>query len=439
MPVAVYILGLGIFAQGTSEFMLSGLLPSLADDLGVSVPDAGLLISAFAVGMIVGAPLLAVATLRWPRRTALVVFEAVFAAGHVVAALAPGYGVLLATRVVSAIAYAGFWAVAAVTAVSLAPAGAKGRAMAVVSSGLSAATVVGVPAGTFLGQHAGWRAAFWAVAALTVLSLTAVLAVLPGGRGTEAAPPALGRELGALRRGRLWLAFGTTALSFGAVMASFGYLGALLEETSGIAEGWVPAVLSLFGLGAFAGLSVGGRMVDARPYLTHVIGLSGLVAVSAALGLTATSAPTAVTLVFLLGLAGFLTQPALAARVFTIAGDAPTLAGALNTSAFNVGITAAPLLGGLAIGTGRDYASVAWVGAGLAALALVAVALAARLDGRAVSTADGGAVSAVDGGVVSTVAGSADSAVDGEAGWTETRTPGRTPQRSKAPASASST
>ncbi|MEV5141712.1 Cmx/CmrA family chloramphenicol efflux MFS transporter, partial [Streptomyces syringium] len=344
MPVAIYILSLGIFAQGTSEFMLSGLLPTMAEDLGVSIPDAGLLISAFAVGMLVGAPLLAVATLRMPRRTALVAFQAVFIAGHVVGALSPSYELLFATRVVTAVAYAGFWAVAAVTAVSMVPAESRAKAMSVVASGLSLATVLGVPAGTVLGQHAGWRAAFWAVAVLTAASLVSVMLFLPGRLGADGPARTVRQELVAFVRPRLWLSYGITALSVGGVIVSFSYLAPLLTEVSGVPESWVPAVLSLYGVGALVGLTIGGRTADARPFPTLFIGLGGLVAFSLALWGAASHTVLAVVLVFFLGLVGFVTNPAVQARVFALGGDAPTLVGAVNTSAFNVGITVAPML-----------------------------------------------------------------------------------------------
>ncbi|MGX8908039.1 Cmx/CmrA family chloramphenicol efflux MFS transporter [Streptomyces netropsis] len=382
MPVAVYILSLGIFAQGTSEFMLSGLLPTLAEDLGVSIPDAGLLISAFAVGMLVGAPLLAVATLRMPRRTALVAFQAVFIAGHVVGALSPSYELLFATRVVTAVAYAGFWAVAAVTAVSMVPAESRAKAMSVVASGLSLATVLGVPAGTVLGQHAGWRAAFWAVAVLTAASLVSVMLFLPGRLGADGPARTVRQELVAFFRPRLWLSYGITALSVGGVIVSFSYLAPLLTEVSGVPESWVPAVLSLYGVGALVGLTIGGRTADARPFPTLFIGLGGLVAFSLALWGAASHTVLAVVLVFLLGIVGFVTNPAVQARVFAIGGDAPTLVGAVNTSAFNVGITVAPMLGGLAIDAGLGYRSVAWVGAAIGVAGLLATALAAALERR---------------------------------------------------------
>ncbi|MEV4439229.1 Cmx/CmrA family chloramphenicol efflux MFS transporter [Streptomyces sp. NPDC049577] len=385
MPLAVYILALGIFAQGTSEFMLSGLIPTIADDLGVSIPDAGLLVSGFAVGMLVGAPLLAVATLRMPRRTALACFQAVFIAAHVVGALSPGYALLFATRVVSAVAYAGFWAVAAATAVRLVPTESRARAMSVVTMGLSLATVLGVPAGTILGQHAGWRAVFWAVAALTAVSLVSLVLFLPDDRRTAAdaeGAPSVRRELAVFSRPRLWLSYGLTALSCGCVIAIFSYLAPLLTEVSGMPEGWVPAVLSLFGVGALVGLAVGGRTADARPLPTLGTALAGMTVTSLALWWGAGSAPVTVVLVFFLGLFGFLSSPVVQSRVFAIAGDAPTLVGAVNTSAFNVGITLAPMLGGLTIDAGLGYASVAWVGAAIAVAGLLALIPAAALERR---------------------------------------------------------
>ncbi|MFE6690011.1 Cmx/CmrA family chloramphenicol efflux MFS transporter [Streptomyces sp. NPDC057743] len=382
MPLAVHLLGLAIFAQGTSEFMLSGLLPNIATDLGVSIPDAGLLVSAFAIGMVLGAPVLAVATLRVPRRTALIAFQLAFVAGHVIGALAPGYGVLFATRIVSAVAYAGFWAVAAATAVALAPPEAKGRALSVVGTGLTLATVVGVPAGTVLSQHAGWRAAFWAVAALTVLSALTLLAVLPATRTTpDAAPtPSIRRELTGLARPQLWLSFLITALTFGAGVVTFSYLAPLLTDVTGLPAAWVPVVLSLYGIGGLAGVTIGGRYADTAPLRTLALGTAVLTLASAALALTADQLPAALALVAVLGFTAYVTNPVLQSRVFRLAPDAPTLAPAVNTSAFNVGITLTPMLGGLTINAGLGLPSVAWVGAATGLLALLATAYAATLQ-----------------------------------------------------------
>ncbi|GLW63320.1 chloramphenicol resistance protein [Actinomadura rubrobrunea] len=390
MPAAVYVLGLAIFAQGTSELMIAGLLPGMAADLGVSVPRAGLLISAFAAGMLVGAPVLAVLTLRRSRRAALLAFLAVFALTHVAGALAPGYGLLLATRAVGAFVYAGFWAVASVTALGLVAEDARGRAMSVVAGGLTVATIVGLPGGTLIGQSLGWRAAFWAVAALSALAMAGVIATVPGGRPDPAAAPRVRDELRVMAAPRLWLAYGTTALSTGALLVTFGYLGAMLTDTTGLAERWVPAVLVLYGVGSLVGITIGGRTSDAHPFGTLYAGISATVAVSAALALSLGTPALAVPLVFLLGAFGFACAPALNTRVFALAGAAPTLATAANVSAFNVGITAGPWLGGLAIDAGAGYPAVGWIGAGLGLAALGTVALGAVLDRRP-ATADAAA------------------------------------------------
>ncbi|WP_369358487.1 Cmx/CmrA family chloramphenicol efflux MFS transporter [Streptomyces sp. cg2] len=384
MPLAVHLLGLAIFAQGTSEFMLSGLLPNIATDLGVPLSGAGLLISAFAVGMVVGAPVLAVATLRVPRRTALIAFQLAFAAGHVVGALAPGYGVLLATRVVSAVAYAGFWSVAAATAVSLVPQEAKGRAMSVVAMGLTLATVVGVPAGTVLSQHAGWRTAFWAVAALTVLSALSLRTALPAHPTTADGHqlPELRRELNGLARPRLWLSYLITTLTFGAGVVTFSYLAPLLTEVTGLPAAWVPAVLALYGIGGLIGITVGGRLADSAPLRTLAAGAALLTLASAALARTADDLPVTLVLVPVLGFTAYLVNPVVQSRVFRLAPDAPTLVPAVNTSAFNVGITLTPILGGLTIDAGLGLPSVAWVGAATGLLGLAATAWAATLERR---------------------------------------------------------
>ncbi|MFD0900738.1 Cmx/CmrA family chloramphenicol efflux MFS transporter [Actinomadura sediminis] len=374
MRPAVYVLGAAIFAQGTSELMLAGLLPAMADDLGVSVPDAGLLISAFAIGMLVGAPVLAVLTLRWPRRRALLAFLAVFALAHVVGALTPGYWVLFGTRVVGAFVYAGFWAVAAATAMELVPANARGRAMSVVAGGLTIATIAGLPAGTVVGQQFGWRAAFWAVAVMSVVAMAGVAATIPGGRSAGEVPR-VREQVRALGVPRLWLAFAATSLATGGLLVTFGYLGAMLTDTTGIAEAWVPGVLALYGAGALIGITIGGRTADARTVPTLYAGFAGLVVVSVGLALAMESAVPTVALVFLLGFVGFATNPALNTRAFGMVDGAATLVAAGNVAAFNVGITAGPWLGGLAIGAGGGYASTAWIGAGLGVLALGAVAL----------------------------------------------------------------
>ncbi|MGZ0145834.1 Cmx/CmrA family chloramphenicol efflux MFS transporter [Kribbella sp. WER1] len=376
MPRAVYLLGLAIFAQGTSELMLAGLLPELATDLHVSIPAAGLLISAFAVGMLVGAPILAVATLRWSRRVAMLAFLTVFALTHVAGALTSSYGVLLATRVAGAFVYAGFWAVASVTAIELAGPQARAKAMSILAGGLTVATIVGLPAGTLLGQHLGWRSAFWAVAGLSVLAIAGVLATIPRGRAQHV--PSLRDELRSMVNPQLWLAYGTTALSTGAILVIFSYLAPLLTVTTNLPEAWVPVILALYGVGSLAGITISGRTADRRPFGTLAISLTGVVLAAVLLALTAGTPWIAVLAIVAVGTFGFATNPAVNSRVFSVAGSAPTLAAAFNISAFNVGITVGPWLGGLALDGGAGYPSVGWIGAGLAVLAFGTIPLAIR-------------------------------------------------------------
>ncbi|MDJ0362519.1 MFS transporter [Rhodococcus sp. H29-C3] len=369
MPRAVWVIGFGIFAQGTSELMLAGLLPEMATDLGVSIPRAGLLISAFALGMLVGAPVLAVATLNWPRRHALLVFVAVFILGHVGGALTDSYAILFITRFAAAFAYAGFWAVGGSAAMALAGPEARGRAMSVVAGGLTVATVLGLPAGTWVGQHAGWRGAFWVVIALSTVAAVVIAAAIPAGR--PQVQPRLGVELRGLRVPRLWLSYAMTAVATTALLGTFSYLSAMLIETTGLMSAWVPAVLFGYGLGALIGVAVGGRAADQFPHAILGVGFAGLLLASAILALSAHQVGPTVVVVVVLGLVGFSTNPALNSRIVALAPTSPTLAVAGNVAAFNIGISLGPWLGGLALSAGYGYPVVAWIGAALGALALL--------------------------------------------------------------------
>jgi len=382
MPFVIYVIGFGTFAQGTSEFMLSGLLPSVAGDLHLSLSEAGLLVSAFAVGMVVGAPLLTLATLKMPRRAALIGFQVVFIAGHVAAALVPHFGFLLVTRVVTAMAYAGFWALASVAAVCLVAADKRGKAISAVVSGLSISMIVGVPAGTLLAQRSGWQAAFWAVAVVTALSAIALLVALPGGRDTDAPRLGLRTELRSLAVPRLWVAYATTALTISATSAVFSYLGALLEDVTGVSERLVPAVLGLYGVGALAGLTVGGRIADRAPFGVLLTGMGVVTVVACAIAPAADRPWAMVPLAMLLGAGGFLTNPAVNARVFSILGETRTLGGAMNIAAFNVGIAIAPWVAGLVIDADLGLAAIGWVGAAFALAALASTLLDRRLTHR---------------------------------------------------------
>ncbi len=381
MPLAVYILGLAVFALGTSEFMLSGLLPPIADDMDVSIPRAGLLISAFAIGMVVGAPLLAVATLRLPRRTTLIALITVFGLGQIAGALAPTYEILFASRVVSALACAGFWAVGAAVAIAMVPVASRARAMAVMIGGLSIANVLGVPAGAFLGEHFGWRSAFWAVGAASVVALVGVATLIPR-IPLPAEKPRLRRELSIYRDRQVWLSVAITALAAGGVFCAFSYLAPLLTDVAGLDDGWVPTVLALFGIGALIGTVIGGRVADAHLFGVLLSGITASTLLLAALALFASHPALVVALAFLLGLSAFYTAPALNARMFNVAGAAPTLAGATTTAAFNLGNTGGPWLGGAVIDADFGFASTAWAGAAMTVVALGLVAVSLRLHGR---------------------------------------------------------
>ncbi|MEU3661354.1 Cmx/CmrA family chloramphenicol efflux MFS transporter [Streptomyces sp. NPDC032940] len=381
MPLAVYILGLSVFALGTSEFMLSGLLPPIADDMDVSIPQAGLLISAFAIGMVIGAPLLAVATLRLPRKITLVSLITVFGLGQVAGALAPTYEVLFVSRVVSALACAGFWAVGAAVAIAMVPQTARARAMAVMIGGLSIANVLGVPAGAFLGEHLGWRSAFWAVGAASAIALVGVATRIPRIPLPERRPRLRG-ELAIYRDRQVWLSVVVTALAAGGVFCAFSYLAPLLTDVAGLADGWVPTVLALFGIGALAGTTIGGRVADAHLFGVLLSGVTASTVLLTALALFAASPAVAVALSFLLGVSAFYTAPALNARMFNVAGAAPTLAGATTTAAFNLGNTGGPWLGGTVIDVGLGFAATAWAGAAMTAVAIGLVAVSLRLHSR---------------------------------------------------------
>lgn len=370
MPFAVYVLGLAVFAQGTSEFMLSGLVSGISADLNVSLSAAGLLTSSFAVGMVIGAPLMALFSRSWPRRRALLLFLAVFVAVHVAGALTPSYGVLLATRFVGALANAGFWAVALMTAVSLVPAHLKARATAVVVGGVTVACVVGVPAGAVLGERWGWRSAFWAVALVSVPAVLAIVRSIPGGR-PDAEPVPVRTELRVLTRSRLRLTLLTMALVQGATFCTFSYLEPLLTRETGLGAGWVPAALALFGVGSFLGVTVAGRFADVRPTALIASGMVALTLGWSALALTAGSPVVALALILVQGMLAFGTGTALITRVLDQAPDAPTLAGAFSTTAFNLGATVGPWAGGLALDAGFGYRAPVWVSGALMALALV--------------------------------------------------------------------
>lgn len=365
MPLPVYLLALAVFAMGTSEFMLAGLLPDIAADLGVPVATAGLLTTGFALGMVAGAPLFAALARRWPPRTSLLAFLGLFLAAHVAGAATEHFAVLLATRVIAAFANAGFLAVALTATAALVAPDRKGRALAVLLGGTTIATIAGVPGGALLGALLDWRATFWAVA---LLCLPAALGVLRGLPDTgEPHGTRLRTELAVLRRPRLVLVMALGALVNAATFGAFTYIAPVVTETAGLGDLWVPVVLVLFGAGSFTGVTVAGRCSDHRPGLVLAAAGPPLLLGWCVLALGAAHPALLFTLAFAQGALAFAVGSTLIARVLYEAADAPTMAGSYATAALNVGAAAGPVLAGPAL---ADPAGPLWTAAVLVAAAL---------------------------------------------------------------------
>ncbi|GAA0592294.1 Cmx/CmrA family chloramphenicol efflux MFS transporter [Streptomyces crystallinus] len=385
MPLPLYLLALAVFAMGTSEFMLAGLLPDIASDLDVTVGTAGVLTSAFAIGMMVGAPLMAVLARTWPRRAGLLGFVLVFAAAHAVGACTASFPVLFATRIVAALANAGFLAVALTAATALVPPDRKGRALAVLLSGTTVATIAGVPGGSVLGTLLGWRATFWAVAALCLPAALGIMKAIPAGRdeGEVAGRPALRVELAQLTRPRLVLLMLLGALVNAATFASLTFLAPVVTGTAGLAEIWVSVALMLFGAGSFAGVTVAGRLSDRGPGLVVAVGGPLLLIGWPALAVLAREPLALFVLVFAQGALSFALGGTLITRVLHEAAGAPTMAGSYATAALNVGAAAGPVIAVATLSTRAGALGPLW-----ASGVLITVALLIALPLRTAITAD---------------------------------------------------
>ena len=377
---AVIALGVGGFAIGTGEFVIMGLLPEVAADLGVTIPQAGHVISAYALGVVIGAPVLAVLAAHWPRRLLLIALMALFAVGNLASAMAPGYLSMNLLRFLAGLPHGTYFGVAALVAASLAPPARRASAVGLVMSGLTTATLFGVPLAAWLGQHLGWRAAFVLVGAIAVLACVLVRRGVPDLPAPHGASPL--RELGALARPQVWLTLGVAAIGFGGMFSVFSYIKPLLTEVTGLPVGAVPLVLALFGVGMVAGNLVGSRLAD-KSLLRTIAGL--LVWDALVLGMVVFTAPHVIAIsvnVFLVGTIVAI-APALQIRLMDVAGDAQTLAAALNHSAFNVANALGAWLGGVAISAGLGWTSTGWVGALLALAGMGVFAISLRQHRRA--------------------------------------------------------
>lgn len=379
--LAVLALAMGGFAIGTTEFVTMGLLPQIARGVDVSIPTSGHVISAYALGVVVGAPVLAFLGARLPRRGLLIALMAAFVIGNAASALASSYGLLTAARFVSGLPHGAYFGVASLVAANLAAPGRKGRAVAMVMLGLSVANVLGVPAATWMGQHLGWRSAYWAVAVLGLVTVTLIVLFVPSIPGDKEATGR--RELSAFTRIQVWLTLLAGAIGFGGMFAVYSYIAPTLTDVGGLAESSVPVFLLAFGLGMTFGTWLAGELADWSVSRSLLIGSAGM---GVALGVFALLAPSgwwALPVVFSISVLGSVLVVNLQLRLMEVAGDAQTLGAAMNHASLNVANALGAWLGGLVIAAGHGYRAPALVGVGLSIAGLLVLMLSALLRRRA--------------------------------------------------------
>ncbi|MEU1838063.1 MFS transporter [Micromonospora chersina] len=380
LPGGLIALAIGAFGIGLTEFVIMGLLPQVAADFAVSESVAGWLISGYALSVAVGGVALTAAVTRLRRKPVLLGLMVLFIAGNLLSALAGDYATMLAGRIVAALCHGAFFGIGAVVATGLVPAARRAGAVALMFTGLTAANVLGVPFGTLLGQHLGWRATFWAITGIGLVALIGLALLVPGrGPASDAAPTGgLRGELRAFTHAQVWFSLVVTVLGFGGMFGAFTYIAYTLTEVSGFATGTVPWLLVLFGVGLFAGNLAGGRAADVSLSRTLVTVLAVLTVVLVGFALTAASPALTVGSLLLMGAFGFATVPPLQMRIMRYARRAPTLASGANIAAFNVGNALGAWLGGLTIDAGLGFTAPIWAGAGLTLLGLAVLLLAER-------------------------------------------------------------
>jgi MFS transporter, DHA1 family, inner membrane transport protein len=378
--LAIFALAMGGFAIGTTEFVTMGLLPQIATGIDVSIPAAGHVISAYAVGVVVGAPVLAYVGARFPRRGLLISLMVAFLVGNAASALAGSYGLLVLARFLSGLPHGAFFGVAALVASDLAAPHRRGRAIALTMLGLSVANVVGVPAATWLGQHVGWRSAYWLVAGLAMVTIALVRWFVPETPGN---PDATGRrELTLFAVPQVWLTLLAGAIGFGGLFAVYSYIAPTITEVGGLSESAVPVFLLAFGLGMVAGTWVAGRLIDWSIFWSLVTSSIGLTGILLVFWLVAPFGWWSLPVVFLITVIGSVFVLALQLRLMHVAGDAQTLGAASNHASLNIANALGAWLGGLVIAGGHGYRSPALVGAALSLLGVLVVLVSARLHLR---------------------------------------------------------
>lgn len=390
MPLALLALAIGAFGIGTTEFVIMGLLPEVAADFQVSIPTAGFLVTGYALGVVVGAPLMTLLGTKVSRKRMLMLLMGLFIIGNVVSALAPVFGVMIVGRVIASLAHGAFFGIGSVVAADLVAPQKKAGAIAMMFTGLTVANVVGVPLGTYIGQTAGWRVTFLVVAALGALGLLGVAKLVPEQPRPDGVR--LRHELAAFRNVQVLLAMAMTVLGFGGVFAAITYITPMMTGIAGFAPSSVTWLLVLFGIGMVVGNLLGGKFADRRLMPMLFVTLGALAVVLALFTVTAHNKVAAAVTVVLIGALGFATVPPLQKRVLDQASGAPTLASAVNIGAFNLGNALSAWLGGMVIAAGFSYTAPNWVGAALAGGALILAVVSSLLerhqaeDGRIVAS-----------------------------------------------------
>ncbi|MCX4865847.1 MULTISPECIES: MFS transporter [Streptomyces] len=383
MPLALLALAIGAFGIGTTEFVIMGLLPEVAADFQVSIPTAGFLVTGYALGVVLGAPLMTALGTRVTRKRMLVLLMGLFVLGNVVSAVAPVFGVMLVGRVIASLAHGAFFGIGTVVAADLVAPQKRAGAIAMMFTGLTVANVVGVPLGTYIGQSVGWRTTFFVVAAIGVVGLLGVARLVPEQPRNEGVR--LRDELAAFRNVQVLLAMGMTVLGFGGVFAAITYITPMMTEVAGYSTSSVTWLLVLLGLGMVGGNLIGGKFADRRLMPLLYVSLGALAVVLALFTLTAHNKIAAAVTIVLIGGLGFATVPPLQKRVLDQAAGAPTLASAANIGAFNLGNALSAWLGGIVIAAGLGYTAPNWVGAALAASALALAIVSGALERRTVT------------------------------------------------------
>lgn len=365
MPLPILALAVASFCIGTTEFVIMGLLPEVAADLGVSIPAAGLLVTGYALGVVIGAPIIAIGTAKLPRKPVLIGLAMLFVIGNLLCAIAPTYWTLMAARVITALGHGAFFGIGSVVAASLVPANKRASAIALMFAGLTLANILGVPGGTALGEAFGWRMTFYAVVVIGLISVAAIAFLVPAG----VAPPGKGGvagEVKVLGKLQVWLAMIISALASGSLFAVFTYIKPILTDVTGLSVESVTWILLLFGGGMTIGNIIGGKLADWKLMPTAIGALVVMAAIHVAFAEFSTSAPAAILLVFMWGVITFVIVPPMQMRVVETASEAPNLAATLNQGAFNAGNAAGAWAGGAAISMGISYADLPLVGAAIA-------------------------------------------------------------------------